>query len=408
MLAARRARGDAVVDERALGRRVPREPHQGRSVWPAASPNGKPRRRRPRRRPSVMWRRSSVVHVVDELLRAQRRERHAGRTRGAARRARVGAVERPRRAASLGARARSDCSAWLGGVLGWVVAAAARRGRAGDSPHARRAMLGLLHAMQRSAGVGAGDDRLGRRGWSVPVPGRVVGRSRARRRRAATCGCVEGSRSAIWTLAASISAACLRAREVRVLRDPRDAARASVLIDRRDPFEDAAPMSWPAADADALSLWEPIPLGVDEQGEQVAIELVERNVLIGGEPGAGKSVGALGRDRRGGARPRRADVAAGRQARRARGVGAGRSAGRRPERRGRARAAARGPRRDGRALSRAARARAAQGATRRRAAAAPGRLRRAGVLPDGAREGACSRSSPSCCATWWLAGGRPA
>ena len=58
---------------------------------------------------------------------------------------------------------------------------------------------------------------------------------------------------------------------------------------RRDPFEDAAPVSWPAATADALSLWEPIPLGVDEQGEQVAVELVERNVLIGGEPGAGKS-----------------------------------------------------------------------------------------------------------------------
>ena len=49
-------------------------------------------------------------------------------------------------------------------------------------------------------------------------------------------------------------------------------------------------MPWPAATAEALSLWEPIPVGVDEQGEQVAIELVERNVLIGGEPGAGKSV----------------------------------------------------------------------------------------------------------------------
>ena len=41
---------------------------------------------------------------------------------------------------------------------------------------------------------------------------------------------------------------------------------------------------------EALSLWEPIPVGVDEQGEPVSIELVERNVLIGGEPGGGKSV----------------------------------------------------------------------------------------------------------------------
>jgi DNA segregation ATPase FtsK/SpoIIIE-like protein len=36
-------------------------------------------------------------------------------------------------------------------------------------------------------------------------------------------------------------------------------------------------------------LWEPVPVGVDELGETVAIGLVERNVLLGGEPGAGKS-----------------------------------------------------------------------------------------------------------------------
>jgi DNA segregation ATPase FtsK/SpoIIIE-like protein len=75
-----------------------------------------------------------------------------------------------------------------------------------------------------------------------------------------------------------------------VLRDPRDAAQASVLIARRDPFEGVAPERWPEVDVEALSLWEPIPVGIDEQGERVSIELVERNVLIGGEPGAGKSV----------------------------------------------------------------------------------------------------------------------
>jgi DNA segregation ATPase FtsK/SpoIIIE-like protein len=84
-------------------------------------------------------------------------------------------------------------------------------------------------------------------------------------------------------------AACLRAREVRVVRERGDAARARVLVMRRDPFEDAAPILWPAADAEELSLWEPIRVGVDEQGETVAIGLVERNVLLGGEPGAGKS-----------------------------------------------------------------------------------------------------------------------
>jgi DNA segregation ATPase FtsK/SpoIIIE-like protein len=62
-----------------------------------------------------------------------------------------------------------------------------------------------------------------------------------------------------------------------------------VLLVRRDPFEGAAALRWPSAEAGELSLWDPVPVGVDEQGETVVIELAERNVLIGGEPGAGKS-----------------------------------------------------------------------------------------------------------------------
>ena len=84
-------------------------------------------------------------------------------------------------------------------------------------------------------------------------------------------------------------AACLRIREIRVVRERADAADARVLLVRRDPLEDAAPLPWPRPNADELSLWEPVPVGVDEQGEAVAMRLVERNVLIGGEPGAGKS-----------------------------------------------------------------------------------------------------------------------
>ena len=45
--------------------------------------------------------------------------------------------------------------------------------------------------------------------------------------------------------------------------------------------------SWPVPEG---SLWEPISLGVDEDGSQVSIGLPERNLLLGGEPGAGKSV----------------------------------------------------------------------------------------------------------------------
>jgi S-DNA-T family DNA segregation ATPase FtsK/SpoIIIE len=38
-----------------------------------------------------------------------------------------------------------------------------------------------------------------------------------------------------------------------------------------------------------LSIFDPVHLGVDEFGEQVYVYLAERNMLIGGEPGGGKS-----------------------------------------------------------------------------------------------------------------------
>jgi hypothetical protein len=85
-------------------------------------------------------------------------------------------------------------------------------------------------------------------------------------------------------------AACLRVREVRVLRDRADGALARVMLVRRDPFEGAALLPWPHSNTESMSLWDPVPLGVDERGELVQVGLVERNVLIGGEPGAGKSV----------------------------------------------------------------------------------------------------------------------
>ena len=39
-----------------------------------------------------------------------------------------------------------------------------------------------------------------------------------------------------------------------------------------------------------LSIWQPVHLGIDETGAAVRVTLAERNLLIGGEPGAGKSV----------------------------------------------------------------------------------------------------------------------
>jgi len=39
-----------------------------------------------------------------------------------------------------------------------------------------------------------------------------------------------------------------------------------------------------------VSIWDPVHLGTDEMGRQVRVTLAERNMLIGGEPGSGKSV----------------------------------------------------------------------------------------------------------------------
>src|SRR4051812_7664179 len=84
-------------------------------------------------------------------------------------------------------------------------------------------------------------------------------------------------------------AVCLRVREVRVARDPDDAATGTVTLVRRDPLAGVASVRWPHRDAGSLSLWESIPLGLDELGATVSVSLPERNVLLGGEPGAGKS-----------------------------------------------------------------------------------------------------------------------
>lgn len=99
-----------------------------------------------------------------------------------------------------------------------------------------------------------------------------------------------GSNARLLEEQAETIAAFLRVREVRIERDREDAGRASVAIVRRDPLAGSSPVAWPSLDSPRHSLWEPIPVGVDEDGRKVAISLIERNVLLGGEPGAGKSV----------------------------------------------------------------------------------------------------------------------
>jgi hypothetical protein len=105
--------------------------------------------------------------------------------------------------------------------------------------------------------------------------------------------------------AAERLAAFLGVREVRVTRDPANARYAQVVVLRRDPLADPTPIPWPLIEADRYSLWAPIPVGEDEDGQPVTVTLPERNLLAGGEPGAGKSTVVQGSYRRRRPRPHR-------------------------------------------------------------------------------------------------------
>jgi hypothetical protein len=86
--------------------------------------------------------------------------------------------------------------------------------------------------------------------------------------------------------AAEPIAATIGAREVRVLRNPANASRAYVSLIFTDPLAGNV-ASWPIQSG---TLWDPVSLGIDEEGNPVSVGLPERNLLLGGEPGAGKSV----------------------------------------------------------------------------------------------------------------------
>lgn len=90
--------------------------------------------------------------------------------------------------------------------------------------------------------------------------------------------------------ASEVIAAALHIRELRVRRSPDNASRAEIVVARRDPLAVGPPLPWPDVAADRASLWQPIPVGVGEDGQAVTVQLRERNLLLGGEPGAGKSV----------------------------------------------------------------------------------------------------------------------
>jgi hypothetical protein len=182
---------------------------------------------------------------------------------------------------------------WLTGAPGRGAAAlllAAVVGGLLTVPAVRRRVMGVEHRARvrrrwalacRYAGLASASDRIPRivRHALIPAGDRLLVRLPA------------GSTTAALAEAAEQVAVILDVREVRVARDPDHAALARVTVVRRDPLHGAPPLAWPWLDAPRCSLWLPVPVGVDEDGQWVHISLPERNVLLGGEPGSGKSAG---------------------------------------------------------------------------------------------------------------------
>jgi hypothetical protein len=132
----------------------------------------------------------------------------------------------------------------------------------------------------RHAGLATINDRVPRiRGMRLTPAGEVL---RVRVPAGGTVTALAGAAEAI--------AAVLQVRDVKVTRDAGNAGYASVSVIRCDPLAATGDLTWPHAAAERLSLWEPVPVGVDENGQPVTVSLPERNLLLGGEPGAGKSV----------------------------------------------------------------------------------------------------------------------
>lgn len=93
-------------------------------------------------------------------------------------------------------------------------------------------------------------------------------------------------------------AADMHLADVRVKRG-KTQDQAELILVRRDPFDDLIvgplgklvirPLPWPDRDAKQLSMWDPIRVGVDHDGNTVKISLIASNILLGGVPGSGKS-----------------------------------------------------------------------------------------------------------------------
>jgi len=83
-------------------------------------------------------------------------------------------------------------------------------------------------------------------------------------------------------------AVALGAATVRIKEDRKAAGRAQLVVTNRDPLA-GNPIPWPWIDIGRTQLWGGLPLGHDEDDGLVVLELAGHHLLLGGEPGAGKS-----------------------------------------------------------------------------------------------------------------------
>jgi S-DNA-T family DNA segregation ATPase FtsK/SpoIIIE len=84
-------------------------------------------------------------------------------------------------------------------------------------------------------------------------------------------------------------AGCLRVSDVRVVHDREDRSRAGLSIIRRNPFLAMSEMEWPLLSAESVDVRQGIPFGLDEYGRVLQLDLLFRNLIMGGAPNAGKS-----------------------------------------------------------------------------------------------------------------------
>jgi FtsK/SpoIIIE family len=78
------------------------------------------------------------------------------------------------------------------------------------------------------------------------------------------------------------------AASVRVSRDRAHAGRAQLVVCHRDTLAEE-PVAWPWVGLKRSDLWGGLPLGYDEDDSLVIVGLAGHHLLLGGEPGAGKS-----------------------------------------------------------------------------------------------------------------------